>query len=79
MTRDQAAQIITDAITNLGQITNTLTPEAHAQRIAAALDATGLLHFAADPQTEHPAVATSESNELTNKQVQSWADTRARD
>jgi hypothetical protein len=43
MTRDQAADIIAAALNNLGALTNTLTPEAHAQRIATALDALGLL------------------------------------
>jgi hypothetical protein len=59
MTRDQAANIIADAITNLGQLANTLTPDAHAQRIAAALDALGLLCMATAPGGER-----SEANEI---------------
>ena len=77
MNRDEAAQIIADAINSLGPLDNTLSVEAFATRLATALDATGLLAYAA-AETAAPPVATSESSEPTNKQVQTWADIRAR-
>jgi len=56
MNRDQAETAIATALNNLGALTNTLSPEAHAQRIAAALDAVGLLMLATDPNAPrlHP-------------------------
>lgn len=54
--RDRATEIITEALNNLGQLANTLTPDAHARRIAAALDALGLLVMATDPAHEQADV-----------------------
>jgi hypothetical protein len=49
MTREQAAEIITDALNTAAPLDNTLSVKAFATRLAAALDALGLLIYAAAP------------------------------
>jgi hypothetical protein len=79
MTRDEAFTIIADALGPIPQQADT------AHHIATALDALGLLHFAADPQRlDTRASATSDSPERSSHSAQpqtltqQWASQRNR-
>ena len=62
MTRDQAADIIAIAFRKIDPQPETTDDLAIAQRIAVALDALGLLIYAADPRLNQPARATSNTS-----------------
>ena len=81
MTAAEAATIVSRAIVAAGPQDQILGADAFAQRLATALDALGILHFAADPQHADASATSNTSEQAANTEQDQpieWATVRQR-